>query len=79
VPAPAPAARPAGGAADDAFDFFSDAPETAAAMPPPIPPRIALDLDGPDGAFAFGDDDLAADIAEPPRAAAGRARPPRPT
>jgi len=51
---------------DDAFDFFSDAPEQpAAATPPPVPSMPssdALDFDDPDGAFAFGDDDLAADL-----------------
>jgi CheY-like chemotaxis protein len=58
APAPAPVA-----AADDAFDFFSD--EQPASAPPPVPSTEAFDLDGPDGAFAFGDDDLAAEIPEP--------------
>ena len=68
VPAPAPAARPAPAPAEDAFDFFSDAPEQPAATPPPVPASDPLDFDGPDGAFAFGDDDLGADFTEPPRA-----------
>jgi len=57
------------GADDDAFDFFSDAPDevaTATAAPPIA--RDALDLDEPDAAFAFGDDDLAAHVQEPLRA-----------
>jgi CheY-like chemotaxis protein len=63
--APAPAMRPAP-PSDDAFDFFSDAPATrAAASPPPVPSAEAFDLDGPDGAFAFGDDDLSADVPAP--------------
>ena len=61
VSAPAPTPAPAN---DDAFDFFSDAPEHAAATPPPVPSADTFDLDGPDGAFAFGDDDLTADIPE---------------
>jgi hypothetical protein len=65
-----PAATPARSAPadDDAFDFFSDAPEQPAASPPPVPSADAFDLDGPDSAFAFGDDDLSADFSEPPRA-----------
>src|SRR5258705_961961 len=64
APAPAPAAAPALSGDDDAFDFFSDAPEQpVAATPPPVPASDALDFDDPDGAFAFGDDDLAADLA----------------
>jgi CheY-like chemotaxis protein len=66
-PAAAPAPSPAP-ASEDAFDFFSDAPEQAAAVPPPIPSAESFDLDGADGAFAFGDDDLASDLAEPPAA-----------
>ncbi|HKA16095.1 MAG TPA: response regulator, partial [Myxococcota bacterium] len=62
VSAPAPAATAAD---DEAFDFFSDEPKRSAAAPPPVPSADAFDLDGPDGAFAFGDDDLAADISEP--------------
>jgi CheY-like chemotaxis protein len=65
APAPVPAAAPAPamGGDDDAFDFFSDAPEQpAAAGPPPVPSGDALDFDDPDGAFAFGDDDLADDL-----------------
>jgi CheY-like chemotaxis protein len=63
APAPVPAAAPAMGGDDDAFDFFSDAPEQpAAAAPPPVPSGDALDFDDPDGAFAFGDEDLADDL-----------------
>src|SRR5688572_8925676 len=65
APAPAPIAAPAMSSDDDAFDFFSDAPEQPAAMPPPVPSSDALDFDDPDGAFAFGDDDLAADLPGP--------------
>ena len=65
APAPAPAAAPAMSGDDDAFDFFSDAPEQPAATPPPIPSADPLDFDDPDGAFAFGDDDLAADLPGP--------------
>jgi len=53
------------GGDDDAFDFFSDAPQQPAAVPPPVPSSDALDFDDPDGAFAFGDDDLAADLPSP--------------
>jgi len=65
APAPAPAVAPAMGGDDDAFDFFSDAPQQPAAVPPPVPSSDALDFDDPDGAFAFGDDDLAADLPSP--------------
>src|SRR5205823_3077118 len=67
-PIPAPAPARGAPADDDAFDFFSDAPAQPATKPPPVPASDAFDLDGPDGAFAFGDDDLGADFAEPPRA-----------
>jgi CheY-like chemotaxis protein len=76
APAPAPIAAPATGGDDDAFDFFSDAPEQPAAMPPPVPSSDPLDFDDPDGAFAFGDDDLAADLPGP--AAMPAAAPSRP-
>src|SRR5688572_7269239 len=64
APAPAPVAAPALGSDDDAFDFFSDAPEQPAAAPPPMPSPSSdpLDFDDPDGAFAFGDDDLSDDL-----------------
>jgi CheY-like chemotaxis protein len=65
APAPAPAAAPAMSGDDDAFDFFSDAPAQPAAAPPPVPSSDPLDFDDPDGAFAFGDDDLAADLPGP--------------
>jgi CheY-like chemotaxis protein len=59
---PAPAMR-AADPADDAFDFFSETPEV------PQPPAAhgaaasdAFDLEEPDAAFAFGDDDLAPEI-----------------
>ena len=64
APRPAPAPAPATGpASEDAFDFFSD--EQPVSAPPPVASAEAFDLDGPDGAFAFGDDDLAAEIPEP--------------
>ena len=62
APAPAPVTAPAMGGDDDAFDFFSDAPEQPAAAPPPVPSSDPLDFDDPDGAFAFGDDDLSDDL-----------------
>jgi CheY-like chemotaxis protein len=63
-PAPAPAAVSAPGpASEDAFDFFSD--EQPVSAPSPVVSAEAFDLDGPDGAFAFGDDDLSAEIPEP--------------
>ena len=66
VPSAAPTAAqetPDPGATTDAFDFFSDddggtADGGALADGP-------LDLDEPDAAFAFGDDDIAATLAEP--------------
>src|SRR5262245_28046607 len=63
TPAAAPAVAPGPTAGrDDAFDFFADdQPASAAAAPS----ADAFDLDGPDGAFAFGDDDLAAELPEP--------------
>src|SRR5262245_42130630 len=43
APAPAPVAAPAMSGDDDAFDFFSDAPEQpAAAAPPPVPSSDSL-------------------------------------
>ncbi len=71
-PAPAPPR-----ADDQAFDFFSDAPDEVATAAPAMPPD-ALDLDEPDAAFAFGDDDLAAHVQEPlpaPPLGAARRRP----
>jgi len=71
APSPAPASAPAA-ASDDAFDFFADEQPTSG--PPPVASGEAFDLDGPDGAFAFGDDDLAVDLPEPvaaPLASAG--------
>src|SRR4030095_10967816 len=62
--ASAPAARPTApraaaaptpaqtAASDDAFDFFADEPATSA--PAGDPSAESFDLDGPDGAFAFG-------------------------
>jgi hypothetical protein len=61
-------------AADDAFDFFSEVADEAA--PPLAGPAAAgadsFDLDEPDAAFAFGDEDLAPEIpAARPTARAG--------
>jgi CheY-like chemotaxis protein len=61
-PAPAPAPRVTA-PADDAFDFFSEE------APQPVAPAAAasddFDLEEPEAAFAFGDDDLAPEIAAP--------------
>ena len=77
--APAPAAAEA----DNAFDFFDDPPQAAqsasmapVAAPPapsqPEPARPDLEIESPDAAFAFGDDELdepSTEVVEPTPAA----------
>jgi hypothetical protein len=80
--AAAPAARPAApravapapppAPADDAFDFFSDASEPAPQHAAPAAAAAdSFDLDEPDAAFAFGDDDLAPELSPARPAARG--------
>ncbi len=76
APAPrasAPQSAPAAASAsvDDAFDFFSDEPKRVVPAPPPVPSASAFDLDEPDAAFEFGDEDLA-EAPPAPAAAPGR-------
>jgi CheY-like chemotaxis protein len=76
-------ANPAAGVgdADNTFDFFDDGPATetlaAAEAPPPAPtnpqipdsPRTDLEIEGPDAAFTFGEDELGSPTAFVPPAA----------
>ncbi len=70
APAPQAAAAPAasGGVTDAAFDFFGDDDLPAADFSAEADAGEPLDFDEPDGAFAFGDDDLS-DLAPEPRPA----------
>jgi CheY-like chemotaxis protein len=66
VSAPASAPQPRAPAPDDAFDFFSESVEAAPSLAAPAAAAAeSFDLDEPDAAFAFGDDDLAAEIPAP--------------
>ena len=81
APRPAPVApvsatrEPAAAQASDAFDFFAD--DESAASSADAFSDAPLDLDGPDAAFAFGDEDLS-DAAQEPLAATPLARAPAP-
>jgi CheY-like chemotaxis protein len=74
APAPAPQSAPSSGA-DDAFEFFDDGATETAESPPSATNDStlgsnAIDFDGGDNAFAFGDDELAASPPPASRASA---------
>jgi CheY-like chemotaxis protein len=73
APAPAAAAPAVNPAQDDAFDFFAEDESGVAASDDFS--ASPLDLDGPDAAFAFDDEELAAAPQEPQAAAPLARRP----